>query len=88
MTDDWVWWNWLLFISGCVLSSVLGEWHVRKLNRKKEKFYGMEVRIDCTIELIEWTIDRWVARAVRNLTATLAFCFACWWAYRAVFGGG
>lgn len=87
MTEDWEWWNWLLFVAGMAATSALCEWNLRKHEKKRQKFYGMRVAIDDTVKLIDWTIDRWALRWMRNMTASLSFCFACWWAYRAIFGG-
>jgi len=84
-TDDWLWWNWLLFISSCLITTVVGTWHLRKHEEKKSKFRMMDVTVDNTVDLIDWTIDRAAMRFVRNLAAVFGFVFGCMWAWKAVF---
>jgi hypothetical protein len=87
-TEDWEWWNWLAFCGGNLLAALLGEYNRRRHERKREKFYGMQVAVDPTIELIDWCIRRSAIVFVRNLTAIFAFVFGCKWAYITIFGGG
>ena len=88
MTDDWQWWNWVSYIGGCVFATVVGTWVLRKHNKKRQKFQGMMVTIDNTVELIEWVVEGMVTRTVRTTAALLAFFMICKWAWLTIFGGG
>jgi len=80
-TIDFVIWCgvWALASSGAYLRR-------QQLSKKRESFYGMDVAIDPTIDMINWVITMRVLAWTYELGACAVFIGLSVWAWKVVFG--